>query len=328
MPDPSKALVVKLSSLGDLFHALPAVHALKRGLNLSVDWVTQPEYAELVGCFEDVDRVLTYPRQAFFRSWPAWRASLRAEAYSYIFDFQGLFKSGFTGFIARGGRRIGPSYARECAAVFYHEVAGRTNKDRHAVDEAMDFARHFDLPESDIRFPVRFPDFAIDGQGPRIAFVPRSRWPTKNWPPEHFSYLIRRLYEAKGSTAYVLGGSADRDVCKEIAREAGVPAANYAGHTRLVELGGLLAQMDLVITVDSGPMHMAAALGVPVLAVFGATDPKRTGPYGVTHRVVYHADLPCRPCRSRMCRHAGRRTACMVDLLPERVLERALQMLE
>lgn len=323
----SKALVVKLSSLGDLFHALPAVHRLKRELQLSIDWVTQPEYVELVSCFDDVDRVLAFPRNRFFRSFPTWLTELRAESYDYVLDFQGLFKSGLVTRLARAGNRIGPSHHREGAGLFYREVAGVRYKDRHAVDEALDFVRHMGLSAGKADFPVTFPERSVHGPGPHIAYLPCSRWATKNWPPEHFASLIRTMNERVGGTAYLFGGRTDASVCARIAADAGVPLANRCGQTSLIELGGYLKAMDMVVTVDSGPMHMAAASGVPVLAVFGSTDPTRTGPYGERHRVVRHGELSCQPCRSRICLRPERDIACMRDLRPERVAESAVALL-
>lgn len=325
-PSP-KALVVKLSSLGDLFHALPAVHALKEGLGLSIEWMTQPEYAGLVSCFDDVDRVLTFPRRRFFRSIPEWMNELRKESYDYVFDFQGLFKSGMTARMARSRTRIGPAYSREGAKLFYSEIAGSPNKSRHAVDEAMDFVRHFNLPVSQPVFPVTFAPQSVDAPSPRVAYLPCSRWATKNWSAAHFSSLIQAVHERVGGSAFLLGGPDDTEVCAAIEHQTKFSIRNLSGTTSLTDLGGYLKEMDLLVTVDSGPMHMAAALGVPVLALFGSTDPKRTGPYGKGHRVIQHGGLTCQPCRSRICLRPERDIACMRDLRPERVAESVFALL-
>ena len=104
-----------MSSLGDLFHALPAVHNLKAGLGAEVDWVVQPEYAALARCFTDVSRVIVFPRRAFFSGLFPFLRALRAERYDRIVDLQGLFKSALVARLARGGTRIGPSFHRESA---------------------------------------------------------------------------------------------------------------------------------------------------------------------------------------------------------------------
>jgi ADP-heptose:LPS heptosyltransferase len=326
---PSRALVVKLSSLGDLFHALPAVHQLKQAKDLTIDWVTQPEYAELVACFDDVDRVITFPRRQFIRSLSSFLHQLREYEYRYVFDFQGLLKSALTAKLARSAHRIGPSFQREGARWFYDEVAGERDKYRHAVEESFDFVRHFGLTPKPATFPVRFPHTFLPGKvsAPRIGYLPCSRWATKNWPPEHFVRLINSLHAEIGGTALLLGSPGDRPTCDAMAAAITVPCTNLCGETGLLELGSYLQQLDLLITVDSGPMHMAAAVGTPVLAVFGATEALRTGPYGRGHRVVAHGGLTCQPCRSRHCQRPQRDLACLTQLHPDRVFDAAIAML-
>lgn len=328
MSEQPRALVVKLSSLGDLFHPLPAVHQLKRALNLSIDWVTQPEYHDLVACFSDVERVMDYPRHNFIPAFSPFFKKMRRMHYDFVFDFQGLFKSGLTARMARAERRIGPAYYREGANIYYDEIAGQRDKNRHAVEEALDFVRHFKLEPVPPVFPVRFPQVEPEGSAPWIALAPCSRWPTKNWPPESFARLARLLRERVGGTCFIIGGSQDAEVGDRIVQEAGEQVVNLCGRTTLPELGGYLSRMNLLITVDSGPMHMAAAVGAPVLAIFGATDPRRTGPYGSKHMIVQHGGLTCQPCRSRTCKRPEKDIACLTDLSPDRVLQTALELLK
>ncbi len=329
-PPWSRILVVKLSSLGDLFHPLPAVRQLKAAGTATVDWLTQPEYADLVRCFRDVDNVLVYPRRHLLRGLPGFAASLRHAAYDLVVDFQGLLKSAVPSRLARlarGGRRLGPSFAREGSRMFYSAVAGPRNKNRHAVEENLDVCRFLNLPDSPPEFPVSFPRQVQAGTRPRVALVPASRWPTKNWPAAHAGKLVAGLVAEAGATVFLVGGPSEAAECAAVAAAAGMRGGvhNVAGRTTLVELGSLLQEMDLVITVDSGPMHMAAALGVPVLALFGPTDPSRTGPYGPGHRVLVVERLACRPCHADEC--ARKDLICLQNLFPSRVLAEAVDML-
>jgi heptosyltransferase-1 len=323
MQSDRRILIIKLSSLGDLFHALPAATNLREELGATLDWVTQPEYAGLVKCFKGVDRVITFPRRHFFQQAGSFIRTLRERDYDYIFDFQGLLKSAVVARWAKGKNRIGPSYAREGSRWLYHSVAGVMNKNRHAVDEAMDIIDYLHLKRHDITFPVSFPSHSLNEPRPRIALVPCSRWVTKNWPAENFIAVGRELQERLKARLFLVGAPNDRPVCEQICRRLPQPAINTCGQTSLVELGSLLQEMDLVITVDSGPMHMAAALGKPVIAVFGSTDPLRTGPYGQTDRVVTVPDLACRPCRARVC--ARKDLACLHQLTPEKVIQSAMK---
>lgn len=353
-----RILIIKTSSLGDLFHALPTVRALKTALRAEVDWVVADSFVEIVRCFTDVSRVIPFPKQAFgpklvFQALFA-RGGLRRQAgmpgddsaeldagdslrfrdrirdrhYDYVIDLQGLFKSAVIGKLARGRQYIGPSFHREGARFFYSAIAGLRNKNRHAVEECLDVVRFLNLTVPPVpEFPVKFP--AIDlGQrtGPRVAFVPCSRWETKDWPPEKFIAVGRALAEA-GAQIFLIGSRDDKPICKQIEEGIGKNVENLCAKTRLPDIGGVLQQMDLVLTVDTGPMHIAAALGRPVLAIFGATSPQRTGPFGTNNTVITRGGLDCQPCLSRKCLRPQKDTACLTDLGPERITQAARNLL-
>ena len=319
-----RVLVVKLSSLGDLFHSLPAVHNLKVGLDAEIHWVVQREYVELVERFSDVDRVVAFPRHHFLARWRSFVRDLRDDEYEFIVDLQGLLKSAMVTRLARGKTRIGPSFRREGAGLFYDAVAGPRRKNRHAVEQNLDIVGYLGLQRLQPAFPVDFPKVDLRGNQPRVAVMPRSRWPSKNWPAECFAEVARRLQQALNASIFVMGGPADREVGNRIAQSLDGQGQNLAGQTDLIQTGSALQKMDLLIANDSGPAHMAAALGVPTLMIFGPTDPVRTGPYGAQHRVV-HAALPCRPCLSRVCRRPG--IPCLSGITPGKVAEAALEML-
>jgi lipopolysaccharide heptosyltransferase II len=235
-------------------------------------------------------------------------------------------KSALVTRLARGAQRIGPSFHREGSRLFYNAVAGTRDKQRHAVEEVLDGVRHLNLllPQQP-EFPVVFPKKQIVVNHPRIALVPCSRWPTKNWPAAHFGEVALSLHAKTGATFFLVGAPEDRPVCDKIAAALGSAAVNLCGQTSLVELGSVLAEMDLALTVDSGPMHMAAALGVPVLALFGPTDPRRTGPYGARHRVLRAPETICATCFSDRCHRDH--LLCMEYIQPAAVVSAALDML-
>ncbi len=324
-----RILIVKLSSLGDIFHALPAVHSLKQGLDAEVDWVAQPEYAGLLQCLPDVSEMISFPRRKYSGNISSFLRTLRAREYDLVVDLQGLLKSALVAKMARGGKVVGPSFYREGANFLYDAVAGRRDKDRHAVEENLDVVRFLGIPQIPVQFPVHFPPFPGKGTGLRVALVPLSRGAHKNWPVQNFIEVARRLQKSRGAEIYLLGSEADRAVCESIrsalgSDEGAGSVVNLAGKTSLVEMGSWLAGMNLVVANDSGPIHMAAALGVPVLAVFGPTDPVRTGPYGDIHRVIT-ADISCRPCYRKRCDQDV--PECLVRVTPERVAQEAIDML-
>ena len=304
--------------MGDLFHALPVVHNLKVALDAKVDWVVGKEYVPLVECFEDVDKVIPFYRRSFFSDLRPFMKEIRAREYELVVDLQGLFKSGMVSRLARTGRRIGPSFLREGAGVFYSDVAGKLDKDRHAVDECMDVVRHLGLPVVDAAFPVTFPKRAFTEGRPRIAMLPRSRWFTKNWPARCFVDLVKLLQPGLDPAVFLIGGPDDVATCDEIANGLNGNVTNLAGKTDLVEMGSVLQEMDLLVSNDSGPVHMAAAIGTTTVVVFGPTNPERTGPYGEQH-VIVKASLPCQPCYSRTCNRDG--VPCLEQVTPEHVAE-------
>ncbi len=322
-----RILIVKLSSLGDIMHALPTVHELRRQLGAEIDWAVQPEYVSLVGCCTDLARTIAVPRRRWWRGLRGTLATLRAERYDLVIDLQGLFKSACVARLARlarGGRRIGPSRAREGAWLFYTSRPRRPVAGRHAVEQAMDVLEHLGLrrpgkPEVALRYPA----VALPGGRPRVALLPVSRWETKNWPLAHYCELARRL-AARGVTLLALGGAGDEAAGEAIRAAAPDAVFNLCGRHSLPELFGVLSQCDLLIANDSGPVHMAAALGRPCLVLFGPTRPEWTGPYGAGHCVLKR-DLPCQPCLSRRCRLGDK--PCLTGLVPEEVFAAAMAML-
>lgn len=332
-----RILVVKLSSLGDTLHALPAVAEAAKRLDADVDWAVQPAFAPLVGCFACVSRVIPVPRPSDFRGWlRALRALRRGPAYDLVLDLQGLLKSALVARAARAPRRVGPSFAREGSSLFYTETAGPRDRSRHAVEECFDTLRHLGFePPAEAAFPLRAPDVdpdalapALAGRaGPLVAVAPFSRWETKNWPAASFAEAIRLLAAERDARVFVIGGPGDRAGAEAIVRAAGVPAANLCGDLSLVQSAGLLKRCAALLTNDSGPMHVAAALGVPCVVPFGPTSPDRTGPWGRGHAVLRAPDAcPLAPCRKRVCPRGDH--ACLAAVSPRRAVDALLALLD
>ena len=283
-----RILIVKTSSLGDLFHALPAVHLLKTAYDAEIDWVVNTQYVGLAECFSDVRKVIPFPRKGLLPNLGTFREQLRKETYDLVVDLQGLLKSAFICQLAKrakGAKILGPSFQREGARFFYSAVVGRKNKSRHAIVENLDVLRYLEKPAEPIEFPIQFPDvdFQCLKKEPVVVFAPCSRHEAKNWPAKRFVELGEHL----DGQIILVGAPEDAETCLKI--ENGLPegaCTNLCGTTSLLELGGVLQHANLVVTVDSGPMHMASATGSPCLAIFGPTDPTRVGPFGEQHRIL------------------------------------------
>ena len=320
-----RILVVKLSSLGDLFHALPSVHAIKAHTGAEIDWVVHAAYAPLVACFEDVEHVLPFPRHALLREGAAFLKCLRAREYDLVLDFQGLLKSACVTRAARGNRRLGPSFHREGSRWFYDAVTGPRQLERHAVEQIADVLTFLDVPRQPMCFPVCFPPPVQPvAKRPHIVLAPVSRWPSKNWPTERFCSAARILQETHGATITLIGAPGEEEICNHIASALQMPCRNLAGKTSLPEMGSILADADLLLANDSGPVHMAAAIGTPVLVVFGPTDPVRIGPYGAGHQIL-RPSAPCRCGRRRVCAYPD--SPCIASVTVEEVLAAAAALL-
>lgn len=340
-----RILVVKLSSLGDILHVLPTVHELRVQLNAEIDWVVHPEFASLVHCFADVDNVLTFPRRGILKALGPSVKALKAKEYDLIVDLHGLFKSGFVAHLARGKRRIAPSYVREGAGIFFGERASSpdSNKctahdNRHAVERAYDTLSYLGLkrPEkpykAELRESADLPvgEMPNNNNGKTIAFAPVSRWQSKDWPVERFGELAKLLLERDSSLRLmIVGGKGDIAVGDKIAELAGDSVRsridNICGKTSIAQSLQLLGKCDLLIANDTGPVHMAAAVGTRCLVIFGPTRPDWTGPYGEGHRVIMRK-LPCQPCLKHKCPRGDH--ACMKSITAAEVADAAMEMIQ
>ena len=314
-----RVLIIKPSSLGDIIHALPAVNLIRhRYPDAHLAWLVNTNFASILQNCPLVDEIIPFPRHEL-RQLPALVQRLRQNRYNLVIDLQGLLRSGLLTALTGARRRIGfaPTFAREGAHFAYNEIVpvGRP----HAVDRNLLVARYLGC---DMTAPIEFPLGSTDacrrsvtallaGVTAPIAVNPATRWPTKFWGDDKFAALIRQLPAAR----IILTGAA-----AESARIAAIAPAcrNLAGQTDLAQLTEVYRRCAVVITNDSGPMHLAAAVGTPVVAIFGPTDPAITGPYGKQHRVL-RAGIACSPCLNPKCRHTPR-MECMTLVTVEQVL--------
>ena len=305
-----RILIIKPSSMGDVVHAMPAVHALLASdPGLTADWLIKPAYVELL------DYVPGIGRRILFR--PPWRElvrELRGECYDAVIDLQGLFRSALAGLIARGPL-YGPARPREFPARFcYRRGLHYPENLRHAIEKNCAMVREFsglDRIPPYYRLPIveeysRRAEKLLDEAGlkgcPFIAVAPGTRWTTKQWPPEFFAACVEKIAAGHPDRRFVLLGSpAEADLCRQVREQTGhLPLTDLAGRTSPGVLTEVIRRADLLLCNDSGPMHLAAAAGTPVTALFGPTDPARTGPYGDNCRVI-RPELECIGCLRKTC---------------------------
>ncbi|NUM33884.1 MAG: lipopolysaccharide heptosyltransferase II [Candidatus Brocadiae bacterium] len=328
-----KILVVKISALGDILHSLPVLKALKESQpNLFIGWLVARAYKEILEGNPYIDRIFLFERERWrglknclFRQQEIWRLlkEIRAEGFDTCLDLQGLFRSGFFTLLSGASHRLGFAHAREFSTLAYNNKVSVPHSIIHAVD------RNSYLVEKLIQKPVArdFPIFLSEQdkqkasswlQGnPCIVMVPGTRWPSKRWPAKHFARLMDGLFMDYNATIALVGAKGDSGLGEQILGNTKFPekVVNLIGKTSIKELCAVMAKADLVISNDSGPMHIAAAMGSKILALFGPTDTQKTSPYGENHIVLQHL-CGCNPCRNRVCK---KNPTCMEQLSPEEV---------
>ncbi len=294
-----RILIIKPSSLGDIVHGLQVVASLKAQLPaLHVTWVAREIFAPLVMACECVDEVLVFQRRDGWRGIREMMRTLRAREFDVVLDLQGLFRSGLMTWSARAPRKLGRSDAREGAGFFYGEKAALPPAGRrsHALEILLQFAPLLGA-KAELRASLKFrepaegfgaQEFFADGKAPPVVLFPESRRAEKRWPG--FVELTRRMFATDPTVRVVWSGS------EALADGSEFPAGrflNLTAKTKLDAMPTVIGRAGVVIANDSGPMHLAAALGVRTLAVFGPTDPVLFGPYPLSnprHHVVRAPD--------------------------------------
>ncbi|MBE9532249.1 MAG: lipopolysaccharide heptosyltransferase II, partial [Proteobacteria bacterium] len=256
---------------------------------------------------------------------------LSKKGYDVVIDFQGILKSAIWVKLIKSGRKIGFSNAREMSHLFLTEKLPAYDPEMHAVDRYMLLARYAlgDARFDTVDFALSIDERAkgsirdtLNGLGVGSDFVvllPGARWKTKLWTTKGFASLAVMIKEKLSLDVVLAGSEADKHLTGEIIEYAGASAVDMAGHTTLNELTALLSLAGFIVTVDSGPMHIASAIGKPVIALFGATAPGRTGPYGKDN-IIIESELDCSPCFKRECAEPN----CMELVSAEQVMKAIL----
>ena len=326
---PQRILLVRLSHLGDVVHALGVFHSLHDAYpQARLAWAVQPEFAELVRALPGLERVLVFERLAGWRAWPRLARELRAFAPDLVVDAQGNLKSAAVALLSRAPRRAGPARAdwrERSGALVLNDPAPRA-QGPHAMDRMLALARHV-APGA--AWPPRLDPAVAPGERAAAASLLDQRLPgagpgdvllklssaedVRGWSVAGWCELAEALL-AQGRRVLVLAGPAERVEGRQVGERLGArPGLDvWVEQSGLRELAALLeeaARRGLsYVGCDSGPLHLAAAVGLPVVALCGPTDAARTGPWppegAGPHRVVRARRAPeCAPCLARRCTH-------------------------
>ncbi len=329
MEDYRHILLIKPSSLGDIVHAMPAFSAIHRAYpKARLTWLVKREWAGLVERIDRVDRV--WPVKSTLKGWLSQVSLLRAEHFDLVVDLQGLFRSAAIGWLSGSPLLVGFTNGREGSPCFYSRRVPVPQSEMHAVDRYLLVAKAVGAVESgapEFRFRIPQTDYeevdrllSQSGVTPGTSWVAlnvSARWPTKRWPAASFAEVADRLQQEGYGAVVMIGGPDERVDVAAVRAEMKAPVIDLAGATPVGLLPALLSKASVLITNDSGPMHIAAAVGTPVVALFGPTSVARTGPYGLGHRVLT-TELSCRPCLSRTCQNPVQ-LECLTRISPEQV---------
>ena len=345
---PQRILIIKLSAIGDVIQTLPMMEALKNQYpQAQIDWLVEEDASELLIGHPALNRVIvsrrkSWQRQLFQKShfWATcseikkFVRELRGVHYDWVIDNHGIFKSGIMVALSRGRRKIGfkpfPGIADEGSYLFTNERYQPLPIERQALERYLDLIAQVgvSVKNRDLKFslPAEAPHKAeklLSEQdltsSPLVVIHPMAKWASKQWPLENFARLAESLSN-QGASLVFTGSPEDREALESILGQIQTQKRmlNLAGKTDLKELAGLFSLADLVLTPDTGPMHLAAAVHAPLIALFGPTAPWRTGPYGNKH-VILRKSLACSPCFKKKCATME----CMNTLTVEEVLEAA-----
>lgn len=327
MPEPYRnILLIKPSSLGDIVMALPALSSLRRSFpEARISWLVRPEFAPILSGHPHLDEIILFDRKGLARAWHdahSFReltgliSRLRRARFDAVLDLQGLFRTASLAWLSGCRRRVGPIWRHEMAHYFYTTKIPPRVEWVHVIDyyarliEAMgaqDRRVEFVLPEKSaaaISVQNLLSQQRID-LNRYAVIIPGSAQISKCWPADRFAALADRLVSAHGLAVVATGGKSESPMIEQIQSLAKHPIANLAGTTSLPELVEVLRGARLVVSNDTGPGHIAGALGRPLVMMFSWSNPRRVGPYGRPECIVAR-DVASRglAIKSRDPRHA------------------------
>jgi lipopolysaccharide heptosyltransferase I len=346
-------LIVRLSSMGDVIHTLPAMRALRATYpGATLGWAVEDAHSGILRGLSEIDRLFILPRKqlkggvrSFLRTRSEMRSRLREVDWDLAIDFQGLWKSLAVARWSGAKRVAGYAPSVEKTHWLYTDRIDLPTLDRHAVDRNLDlvsalgasvrhaetrsdFSRDFSLPlqPSDrAAADQALADLNLPAESPKVLLNFSARKPANRWGTSAFAQLADRLI-AEGMTPILTGGPDDLTEAEEIQSLAEHPIPSLVARCNLMQISALMKKVDVLVTGDTGPMHIAVAMNLPVIALFGPANPVRTGPYS-PDAVVLQKPRECQPCYARHCKFGEEPPLCLVEIGVEEVVNRVRESL-
>jgi heptosyltransferase I len=330
-------LIIRLGSLGDVVHAIPFAAALRAQFpDARIDWMVDPRYLELIDMVPVLDRRVAVDTRSLLRTSERRRlfrvlAELRRVQYDVVFDLQGLLKSAVLARLVRGRRVVGLDrrHLREPAARLFYTSTVDPGPAEHVIDMNLALLSVVDGRERRARFPLDIPPSAtVDSVVQRFpegyALInPGAAWPNKRWPAACFGAVAAALKDVYGKGSLVLWGPGEHALAQDVAAASG-GAAEVSPPTTIQELAGIARAAHVMISGDTGPLHVAAAVGTPIVSLFGPTRPERNGPWALYDIAISRGDR-CACHYERRCR---RDLPCITSISVDEVLEAVARRLE
>ena len=323
-----RILIVRLGALGDVVHALPVIAALKRAFpSTAIDWLVDYRYAAFLDLVPLIERRIVVSSRTPAGWFKAIR-EIRQFSYDVALDLQGLLKSAVFARASGAERVVGFSskQLREpMARAFYSSVRGPDPIGQHVIEKNLVLLRTLGIESSKWTFPIEMPtteasiklrrklDMAEDN--PFVLINPNAGWSNKRWPPDRFGALASWLWKSYKLPTVIAWGPSEYGRALEVV-EASEGAARLAPSTTIADLVSLVREASLMVSGDSGPLHIAAALGTPIVGIYGPTAVERNGPWAVND-VTVSRHISCSCVHRRRC---YAETRCLDDITMEEVV--------
>ena len=317
-------LIVRLGSLGDVVHGIPVAAALRQEFPASrIDWMVDPRYVELLSLVKAIDRrIAVDPRVIRHgtgrRKFRETLRELRATEYEAVIDLQGLLKSAMLARSVRGHRTIGfpRKHLRETLARLFYTVAPDPGDATHVIYKNLALLTPLKVLDRRVRFPLEIPHTPtvvqvvkrFEPQG-YVLINPGAAWPNKRWPPERFGEVASAIARDFGWRSLVLWGPGEQELAHSVVAASG-GAADASPPTTITDLVGIARSARLMISGDTGPLHIAAAVETPIVALYGPTQPERNGPWSLDDIAISRVQQ-CSCLYERTCRKTER---CIDDI--------------
>ncbi len=329
-------LIVKLSAIGDVIHALPTAYALKETFpGVKITWVVEPPAYDLLTNNPCIDEVIVFEKKkfktfaGFLKHIGALKAKLQKQKYDAVLDLQGLFKSAALAWLSRSDVKLGCANMREGSDKVSRPVVG-PHANGHIVERYLDVVRELGCSVKEVVFPLGITDEDVsmakrlmkqagaDIENPYVVLAVGANWPNKRWPSKHYAGLVDWLYSQNKIPVLIGGGVVDERLAAEISALSEIPPVDLVGKTSLKQLAHIIRGSEALVGGDTGPVHLGAGLKTPVVMVMGPTDPNRNGPYGQEENVL-EVSYSCKHCWKRECRY---QRDCLQNITVEQVTEK------